>query len=201
MARTPIVPQDVRVHRHAPHDWHSGAYVDDWIRHDLERNDERRPRLQRMAALAPFPPDAAISVLDVGAGSGVVTSHWGLPNARVTPGFFRRDARSCPQVRAWPARSVMRFAVPTVMDRSVGGPFDSRYRPSPSRPATSRSSANATAGYSGPSRAAASSTTTDLKGGLAAHEKLLRAAGFSHVERAWEQSPVAILAAYGKSTA
>jgi hypothetical protein len=38
-------------------------------------------------------------------------------------------------------------------------------------------------------------------GGIAAHEQALRAAGFSHVDRAWQESPVAILLAYAKSTA
>ena len=30
------------------HDWHSQAYVDHWINHDLTRDDERRPILRDM---------------------------------------------------------------------------------------------------------------------------------------------------------
>ena len=44
-----------------PHDWHSTDYVADWIVHDTARDPERRPRLQSMLAMAPFPRDAALS--------------------------------------------------------------------------------------------------------------------------------------------
>src|SRR5256885_11288981 len=50
------------------HDWHSEQYVTDWIAHDVARDPERRPRLQQMLEMAPFPRAAAIEVLDVGAG-------------------------------------------------------------------------------------------------------------------------------------
>src|SRR5712671_1289540 len=69
-----------------PHDWHSTDYVADWIVHDTARDPERRPRLQQMLAMAPFPRDAAIEVLDVGAGYGAVTEEVlkAFPKARVT---------------------------------------------------------------------------------------------------------------------
>jgi trans-aconitate methyltransferase len=67
------------------HDWHSAEYVADWIVHDMARDPERRPRLQSMLAAAPFPRDAAIEVLDVGAGYGAVTEEVlkAFPQARV----------------------------------------------------------------------------------------------------------------------
>src|SRR5947207_14226858 len=52
------------------HDWHSEQYVTDWIAHDVARDPERRPRLQQMLEMAPFPRAAAIEVLHVGAGYG-----------------------------------------------------------------------------------------------------------------------------------
>src|SRR5205807_8302734 len=55
------------------HDWHSEQYVTDWIAHDVARDPERRPRLQQMLEMAPFPRDAAIEVLDIGAGYGAVS--------------------------------------------------------------------------------------------------------------------------------
>src|SRR5437588_10372355 len=68
------------------HDWHSEQYVTDWIAHDVARDPERRPRLQQMLEMAPFPRDAAIEVLDVGAGYGPVTEEVlkRFPHARVT---------------------------------------------------------------------------------------------------------------------
>jgi SAM-dependent methyltransferase len=60
-------------HAHAPHDWHSQTYVDQWIKRDESRDDERRPRIRQMIATAKLLRDAALNVLDVGAGYGFVT--------------------------------------------------------------------------------------------------------------------------------
>jgi ubiquinone/menaquinone biosynthesis C-methylase UbiE len=202
-------PKDVRPH--APHDWHSDAYVDDWIKHDIGRNDQRRPRLKRMLALAPFPHDAAISVLDVGAGYGVVTEELlGIfPNARGTLQDYsdvmlgharRRFAHLSGQIRY----VLCDLTTPSWTDR-VGGPFDLAV----SAIAIHNLRDLAVIGecYRGifrllePGGRFLDYDRFEGAGGVAAHEELLHAAGFSHVERAWEQSPVAILAAYGKSTA
>ena len=68
------------------HDWHSQEYVDHWINHDLTRDDERRPILSDMMQHAPFPADAAVEVIDIGAGYGLVADEAlkAFPNARVT---------------------------------------------------------------------------------------------------------------------
>lgn len=68
------------------HDWHSQAYVDHWINHDLTRDNERRPILRDMMTHAPFPSDAAVEVIDIGAGYGLVAEEAlkAFPNARVT---------------------------------------------------------------------------------------------------------------------
>src|SRR5712692_4624937 len=69
-----------------PHDWHSSDYVAEWITEDTARDPVRRPRLRDMLAAAPFPRDARLAVLDVGAGYGAVTEELlGLfPAAEVT---------------------------------------------------------------------------------------------------------------------
>ena len=54
-------------------DWHSDRYVADWIARDARRMAERMPILEALIAAVPFRADAAIDVLDVGAGTGVVT--------------------------------------------------------------------------------------------------------------------------------
>ena len=68
------------------HDWHSQEYVDHWINHDLTRDDERRPILRDMMTHAPFPADATLEVIDIGAGYGIVAEEAlkAFPNARVT---------------------------------------------------------------------------------------------------------------------
>ena len=71
--------------QHHEHDWQSQEYVDYWIGRDVTRDDERREHLLRMAALLPYEPDAAIRVLDVGAGYGAVSQAVleTFPNAHV----------------------------------------------------------------------------------------------------------------------
>jgi ubiquinone/menaquinone biosynthesis C-methylase UbiE len=199
------------VRSHAPHDWHSDAYVEGWIRHDMERNDERRPRLKRMVSLAPFPHDAAISVLDIGAGSGVVTEELlgVFPNARVTLQDFSDVMLGHARQRFTHLAGHIRYVLCDLTDPSwtdrVGGPFDLAV----SAIAIHNLRDLAIIGQCyreifsvlKPSGRFLDYDRFESAGGLAAHEKLLHAAGFGHVERAWEQSPVAILAAYGKSTA
>jgi ubiquinone/menaquinone biosynthesis C-methylase UbiE len=199
------------VRSHAPHDWHSDAYVDDWIRHDVERNDERRPRLKRMVSLAPFPHDAAISVLDIGAGSGVVTEELlgVFPNARMTLQDFSDVMLGHARQRFSHIAGQIRYVLCDLTDPSwtdrVGGPFDLAV--SAIAIHNLRDLAIIGECYRGicrvlePGGRFLDYDRFEGAGGIAAHEKLLHAAGFSHVERAWEQSPVAILAAYGKSTA
>lgn len=68
------------------HDWHSAEYVDHWISHDLTNDDERRPHLRDMMGHAPFASDAALEIVDIGAGYGVVAEEAlkAFPNARIT---------------------------------------------------------------------------------------------------------------------
>ncbi len=67
------------------HDWHSAAYVDDWIAQDRTRDEERRPVLRRVAQMLDLPRDRPAHVLDVGGGygmlSGEVLDEW--PDATV----------------------------------------------------------------------------------------------------------------------
>jgi SAM-dependent methyltransferase len=64
-------PRDDRLS--GKHQWHSREYVDYWIESDITRDNQRRPLLQKMLALAPFAPEAEVNVLDVGAGYGLVS--------------------------------------------------------------------------------------------------------------------------------
>src|SRR5437764_6654445 len=114
----------------APHDWHSTEYVSEWIAHDVARDPERRPRLRRMLGEAPFPRDAEIEVLDVGAGYGAVTEEvlQAFPRARVTlqdySGPMLTEARRRLAAYAPQLRYVTCDLAEPGWARQVGGPFD-----------------------------------------------------------------------------
>ncbi|MGC2203548.1 MAG: class I SAM-dependent methyltransferase, partial [Stellaceae bacterium] len=80
------MPTDAKTFALFPHDWHSVDYVSQWIKRDAARDPERRPLLQQMLSFAPFPREAEIEVLDVGAGYGVVSEEvlQAFPAARIT---------------------------------------------------------------------------------------------------------------------
>jgi SAM-dependent methyltransferase len=191
--------------RHRPHDWHSEAYVEDWIKHDAARNDERRPRLKCMVALAPFPRDAAISVLDVGAGYGVVSEEvlGAFPNACVTLQDYSDVMLACARQSLAHAAGRLRYVLCDLTDPSwierVGGPFDLAV--SAIAIHNLRDIAIIGACYRGicqvlkPGGCFLDYDRFEPAGGIATHEGQLRAGGFARVERAWEQSPLAIIAA------
>jgi trans-aconitate methyltransferase len=58
---------------HGLHDWNSKEYVRDWATRQDRYEDERRPQFQMIAEAIPFARDAAIEILDVGAGYGALT--------------------------------------------------------------------------------------------------------------------------------
>jgi SAM-dependent methyltransferase len=55
------------------HDWTSDAYVEEWVRRQQAEDPTRGERFQLMCDLLPFPIDAKVTILDVGAGYGPVS--------------------------------------------------------------------------------------------------------------------------------
>jgi tRNA (cmo5U34)-methyltransferase len=55
------------------HDWASEAYVDEWVRRQQAEDPSRAERFQLICDLFPFPNDATVTILDVGAGYGPVS--------------------------------------------------------------------------------------------------------------------------------
>src|SRR5262245_36420318 len=55
------------------HDWASETYVDEWVKRQQAEDPSRAERFQLMCDLFPFPRDAAVSILDIGAGYGPVS--------------------------------------------------------------------------------------------------------------------------------
>src|SRR5579864_4499115 len=124
------MPSDRGGRLERPHDWHSREYVRDWIAHDEARDPVRRPRLREMLAAAPFPRDARLAVLDVGAGYGAVTEELlGLfPAARVTLQDYSEPMLAEARERLTAHAEQLRYAAcdltqPAWVER-VGGPFD-----------------------------------------------------------------------------
>jgi ubiquinone/menaquinone biosynthesis C-methylase UbiE len=61
------------VDAHGHHNWSSKEYVHDWAARQDCYEAERRPQFQMIADAIPFTTDAAIEILDVGAGYGALT--------------------------------------------------------------------------------------------------------------------------------
>lgn len=55
------------------HDWSSEAYVEEWVRRQQAEDPSRAERFHLMCDLLPFPHDATVTILDVGAGYGPVS--------------------------------------------------------------------------------------------------------------------------------
>jgi ubiquinone/menaquinone biosynthesis C-methylase UbiE len=187
------------------HDWHSQSYVEEWIEHDLQRDEERRSRLRNMLAATTFPPDAPISVLDVGGGYGVVTEEVlrAFAQARVTLQDYSQpmieEARRRLALHAARVGYVRCDLRDPSWTKQVGGPFDLAVSAIAIHNLGELDAI--TDCYRGIARVlkpGALFLDYDLFerfGGIALHTRLLGEVGFARVDLIWQQSPVAILAA------
>ena len=186
-----------------PHDWHSSDYVSEWITRDTTRDRERRPLLQQMLSLAPFLPEAALEVLDVGAGYGVVSEEvlQAFPAARITLQDYSQPMLARARQRLADHSDRLRYVLCDLRDPSwpqqVGGPFDLAV------------SAIALHNLRDPEKIfACYRAIHDLLrprgcfldydlffAGVEGHIAELRAAGFASVDCPWQEPPRAILVA------
>jgi ubiquinone/menaquinone biosynthesis C-methylase UbiE len=124
------MPADTKAFTMFPHDWHSTDYVAEWIRRDAARDPERRPLLQQMLLFAPFPREADIEVLDVGAGYGAVSEEvlQAFPAANITLQDYSQPMLDRARQRLAERSDQLRHVVCDLVDPSwpqqVGGPFD-----------------------------------------------------------------------------
>ena len=124
------MPSETKSFTPFPHDWHSSDYVAGWITHDFARDPERRPLLQQMLSSAPFPRDAELAVLDVGAGYGVVTEEVlnVFPHARITLQDYSQPMLDQARQRLASHSDQLSYVLCDLFDPSwkqhVGGPFD-----------------------------------------------------------------------------
>jgi SAM-dependent methyltransferase len=177
--------------------------VSGWISHDVARDPERRPLLRQMLSYAPFPRDAELNILDVGAGYGVVTEEvlGAFPKAHLTLQDFSQPMLDQARQRLAGRSDRLRYVVCDLLDASwpqrVGGPFDL--------------AVSAIVLHNLPSSDdifACYRAIHDLLGpagwflnydrfldGPEQHMNELRAAGFAQVECPWQQAPHAIVVA------
>ena len=197
------MPEETKGFAMFPHDWHSTDYVAEWITRDAARDPERRPLLRQMLSFAPFPRDAELKVLDVGAGYGAVSEEvlHAFPTARVALQDYSRPMLDRARERLADRSEQLRFVVCDLTDPSwtqqVGGPFDLAV------------SAIALHNLRDPAKIfACYRAIHDLLkpagcflncdrfvDGVEPHLGALREAGFGRVECAWRESPRAILVA------
>jgi 2-polyprenyl-3-methyl-5-hydroxy-6-metoxy-1,4-benzoquinol methylase len=124
------MPADTRSVSHHHHDWHSRDYVARWIDEDVTRDGERRPILRRMLDYSGFASDAAIRLLDIGAGYGVVAEEVlrAFPAAQVTWQDYSEPMRQQAEARLTAFKDRLRFALGDLAEpgweKGVGGPFE-----------------------------------------------------------------------------
>jgi SAM-dependent methyltransferase len=197
------MPSAAKTFRPFPHDWQSADYVSGWIEHDVARDPERRPLLQQMLSSAPFPRDAELNVLDVGAGYGVVTEEAlaAFPAARVTLQDYSQamldQARQHLAAHADRLSYVLCDLFDPSWPRQVGGPFDLAVSAIVLHNLGQREKIFACypAIYDLLRPGGYFLNYDRFTGGVEAHLTELRAAGFGHVECTWQQPPHAIIVA------
>jgi SAM-dependent methyltransferase len=197
-------------HAHAPHDWHSQTYVDQWIKRDESRDDERRPRIRQMIAMAKLPPDAAPAVLDIGAGYGFVTEEVlrAYPKARVTLQDYSDLMLARARENLAKSLGQLSFVLADLTDptwtKRVGGPFDLIV--SAIAIHNLRATDKIAACYRGIAmllKPGASFLDYDLfllHGGIETHIGLMQEAGMTRISRAWDDGHAAIIVAHAKRT-
>lgn len=195
-------------HAHAPHDWHSDAYVDQWIKRDEDREDERRPRIRQMIATAKLPRDGALAVLDVGAGYGFVTEEvlHAHPNARVTLQDYSDVMLARARARLAKSAGQLSFVLADLTDptwpQRVGGPFDLIVSAIAIHNLRARERIGAV--YRGiaellkPGAPFLDYDLFALHGGIETHIGMMQEAGMSRVARTWDDGHAAIIIAYGR---
>jgi len=185
------------------HDWHSETYVDDWIRRDMQRDDERRPHLREMISLAPHDRTAPLRVLDVGGGFGVVAEEVlrMFPKAHVVLQDY-----SEPMLKH-ARRRLSRFAGQVTFIRAdlrnsswktlVDGPFDLVVSAIALHNLEDNSAIadcyGAIRGLLDSNGVFADYDLFDHVGGVAAHRRLFEAAGFNRVACPWQEPPAAVI--------
>ncbi len=193
------MPSPTQSFHTSPHDWHSSAYVAEWIARDVTRDDERRPLLRQMLGVAPLKRDAAIDVLDVGAGYGIVTEEALklFPKARVVMQDYSQPMLAQARERLGDPRYVICDLTDPAWPKAVGGPFDLAVSAIAIHNLGDRAKIFACyRAIFGLLKPTGFFLNYDrFPGGTEPHMKALRDAGFARVETSYEKPPIAIMVA------
>jgi ubiquinone/menaquinone biosynthesis C-methylase UbiE len=189
------------------HDWHSRQYVDHWIDNDIMRDGLRRPLFQETLSSAPFSPEAEIDVLDVGAGYGLFAEEVlkAFPRARVTLQDYSAPMLEHARERLASYGDKISYIKADLIDPAwgskVGGPFNLAVSSLAVHNVDSEdlimASYRAIYQLIKPGGLFLDYDLAGLvPGGVSTHIKWLHDAGFGRVELKWEESPLAIVAAW-----
>jgi 2-polyprenyl-3-methyl-5-hydroxy-6-metoxy-1,4-benzoquinol methylase len=100
------------------------------VARDRSRASERLPIIERLIAAIPYPGDAAIAVLDVGGGGGVMAEAVlnAFPRATVTIEDFSPHMLDCARERLAGHGARVRYVLSDLCEpawtKAAGGPFD-----------------------------------------------------------------------------
>jgi SAM-dependent methyltransferase len=196
---------DHHQHHDHPHDWHSDRYVDDWIARDARRMAERMPILEALIAAVPYPADAAIDVLDVGGGAGVVTEAVldAFPAARMTLQDFSEHMLARARERFASHDRAIRYVQCDLNDpawpQKVGGPFDLVVSGIAIHNlkdlAAMAACYEAVHGLLKPAGCFLDYDHFDRFGGVPLHQHSMKVAGFKAADPVWHKHPTAVLKA------
>jgi 2-polyprenyl-3-methyl-5-hydroxy-6-metoxy-1,4-benzoquinol methylase len=187
------------------HHWDSADYVRGWIARDAGRQRERAPIIARVVAAVPFARDAAIEVLDVGAGAGVIAEAVldAFPNATVTVQDFSPHMLSGARERLLRHSARLRTVLSDLTDpawtKNVGGPFDLAV--SGIAIHNLHEMAVIAACYDGVRSLLKSGGIFinydhfDRAGGVPLHQHMLKVAGFVSADVLWHEHPTAVIKA------
>src|SRR3954469_14976528 len=112
------------------HDWKAAEYAARWVADAMSRDDEREGQLALLAALIPRPHDAAIRVLDLGAGYGIVSDAvlQTFPAARITLMDYSAAMLEHARARLAAHAGQLSWAIGDLSgpgwERELNGPFD-----------------------------------------------------------------------------
>ena len=196
-------------HDHHPsdhhHHWDQDDYVRSWVARDAGRKPERAPIVERLIAAVPFARDAAIEVLDVGGGGGVIAEAVlaAFPRATVTVQDFSQPMLDQCRKRLAPYGARVRYALSDLRDpawtKTAGGPFDLAVSGiaihNLHEMAAIAACYEAVRGLLKPGGAFLDYDHFDRVGGVPLHQHMLKVAGFAKAEPIWHEHPTAVLKA------
>jgi trans-aconitate methyltransferase len=187
------------------HHWDSADYVRRWLARDAGRQGERAPIIARVITAVPFARDAAIEVLDVGGGAGVLSEAVleAFPSATVTVQDFSPHMLAAARERLSRHAARLRTVLSDLADpswtSSVGGPFDLAV--SGIAIHNLHDMAAIAACYDGVRSLLESGGAFinydhfDRVGGVPLHQHMLKVAGFASADVLWHEHPTAVIKA------